>query len=123
MAAIFYMLLGGVGGALRLAAGAAAGIALAYVTIVPLERADARKGYVQEDRAIAAEARLAEVQRQVHAGEIVIASYQEILKNARAKDAADDAQLAKDRKDFEAKLAAADRSCGIDSGDLEWLQH
>ncbi|MER8427845.1 hypothetical protein [Mesorhizobium sp. M1403] len=123
MAAILYMLLGGVGGALRLAAGAAAGIALAYMTIVPLERADARKGYVQEDRAIAAEARLAEVQRQVHAGEIVIASYQEILKNARAKDAADDAQLAKDRKDFEAKLAAAGRSCGIDADDLDWLQH
>ncbi|MBZ9894255.1 hypothetical protein LB545_07845 [Mesorhizobium sp. BR1-1-6] len=121
MAAILYMLLGGVGGALRLAAGVAAGVGLAYLTIVPLERADARRGYVQEDRAISAEAKLAEVQRQVSAGQVVIASYQEILKNARAKDAADDAQFAKDRKEFEAKLAAAGRSCGLDSGDLDWL--
>lgn len=123
MAAILYMLLGGIGGALRLAAGIAGGIALAYVTIVPLERADARRGYVQEDRAIAAEAKLDEVQRQVHAGEIVIASYQEILRNARAKDAADDAQLSKDRKAFEAKLAAAGRKCGLDQSDLDWVQH
>ena len=123
MGAILLALLGGVGGALRFAAGAAAGIGLAYITIVPLERADARRGYVQEDRAIAAEAKLAEVQRQVDAGQIVIASYQEILRNARAKDAADDEQLAKDRKDFEAKLAAAGRSCGIDQSDLDWLQH
>jgi hypothetical protein len=121
MGAFLYMLLGGFSGALRLAAGIAGGIALAWVTIVPFERADARNGYVQEDRALSAEAKLVEVQRQVEAGQIVIASYQEILKNARAKDAADDAQLALDRKDFEAKLAAAGRSCGIDSGDLDWL--
>lgn len=123
MGALLFSLLGGVGGALRLAAGVAAGIGLAYITIVPLERADARRGYVQEDRAIAAEAKLTEVQRQVDAGQVVIASYQEILKNARAKDAADDAQFAKDRKDFEAKLAAAGRSCGLDQSDLDWLQH
>ncbi|RUV98331.1 hypothetical protein EOA88_00390 [Mesorhizobium sp. M5C.F.Ca.IN.020.14.1.1] len=120
---MIWMLLGGVGGALRLAAGLAGGIALAYLTIVPLERADARRGYVQEDRAIAAEAKLAEVQRQIHAGEIVIASYQEILRNARQKDAADDAKLARDRTEFEAKLAAAGRSCNLDAGDLDWLQH
>lgn len=123
MAALLYALLGGFSGALRLGAGIAGGIALAYVTIVPLERADARRGYVQEDRAIAAEAKLVEVQRQVDAGQIVIASYQEILKNARAKDAADDAQLALDRKDYEAKLAAAGRSCGLSDDDLLWLQH
>lgn len=123
MGALFYMLLGGVGGALRLAAGVAAGIALAYVTIVPLERADARRGYVQEDRAIAAEAKLTEVQRQVDAGQIVIASYQEILKNARAKDAEDDAQLAKDRAEFEAKVAAAGRAWNLDQSDVDWLLH
>lgn len=117
------MLLGGVGGALRLVAGVAAGVGLAYLVIVPLERSDARRGYVQEDRAIAAEAKLTEVQRQVSAGQVVIASYQEILKNARAKDAADDAQLAADRKDFEAKLAAAGHSCPLDLGDIEWLRH
>ncbi|WJI43665.1 hypothetical protein NL532_23960 [Mesorhizobium sp. C120A] len=120
---ILYYLLGGVGGALRLAAGAAAGVAFAYLAIVPLERADARRGYVQEDRAIAAEAKLTEVQRQVAAGQIVIASYQEILKNARAKDAADDAQLAKDRAEFEAKVAAAGRAWNLDQSDVDWLLH
>jgi len=120
---VLLLLLGGIGGALRLAAGVVAGICLAYLVIVPIERADARRGYVQEDRALAAEAKLTEVQRQVTAGEIVIASYQEILKNARAKDAADDAQFAQDRKDFEAKLAAAGRSCSLDAGDLDWLRH
>ncbi len=102
MGAILLALLGGLGGALRLAAGAAAGIGLAYLTIVPLERADARRGYVQEAIATAAEAKLSELQRQVAAGEIVIASYQEILKNTRAKDAAEDAQFANDRRTFEA---------------------
>lgn len=82
---------------------------------------EALVGYVLQSKVDAAEAKLAEVQRQVDAGQIVIASYQEILKNARAKDAEDDAQLAKDRKEFEAKLAAAGRSCAIDAGDLDWL--
>lgn len=122
MIAILYTLLGGVGGALRLAAGLAAGIALAYVTIVPLERADARRGYVQEARATAAEAKADELARQVAAGEIVAASYQEILKNRMAKDAADDEQFAKERAEFEAKLATAGRSCNLDSTDLEFLR-
>ena len=86
-------------------------------------RHDALVGYVQQSKADAAEAKLAEVQRQVAAGEIVIASYQEILKNVRAKDAEDDAKFAKERKDFEALLVAAGRSCNLDAGDLQWLQH
>jgi len=103
--------------------GIAIGIALSYVTIVPLERANARAGYVQEDRALAAEAKNIELQRQIDAGNIVISSYQEIRKNALAKEAADDAQLDKDRTAFEAKLKAAGRSCGITADDLDWVQH
>ncbi|TGT76699.1 MULTISPECIES: hypothetical protein [unclassified Mesorhizobium] len=86
-------------------------------------RREALVGYVLQSKADAAEAKLAEVQRQVAAGQIVIASYQEILKNARAKDAEDDAKFAKERKDFEALLVAAGRSCNLDAGDLQWLQH
>lgn len=86
-------------------------------------RHDALVGYVLQSKADAAEAKLAEVQRQVAAGEIVIASYQEILKNARAKDAEDDAKFAKERKDYESLLAAAGRSCGLDQSDLDFLQH
>lgn len=86
-------------------------------------RQEALVGYVLQSKVDAAEAKLTEVQRQVAAGQIVIASYQEILKNARAKDAADDEKFAKERKDFEALLVAAGRSCGLDAGDLEWLQH
>lgn len=86
-------------------------------------RHEALVGYVLQSKADAAEAKLAEVQRQVAAGEIVIASYQEILKNARAKDAEDDAKFAKERKDFENLLAAAGRSCNADQSDLDWLRH
>lgn len=86
-------------------------------------RREALVGYVLQSKLDASDAKLAEIQRQVTAGEIVIASYQEILKNARAKDAADDAQFAKERKDFEDLLVAAGRSCGIDQSDLDWLQH
>lgn len=86
-------------------------------------RREALVGYVLQSKADAAEAKLAEVQRQVDAGQIVIASYQEILKNARAKDAADDAQLAKDRAEFEAKVAAAGRAWKLDQSDLDWLLH
>lgn len=86
-------------------------------------RHDALVGYVLQSKADAAEAKLAEVQRQADAGQVVIESYQEILRNARAKDAEDDAKFAKERKDFEALLVAAGRSCNIDAGDLLWLQH
>jgi hypothetical protein len=103
--------------------GIAIGIAFSYLVIVPLERRDARAGYVQEDRALAAEAKSAELQRQVEAGNIVVASYQEVLKNARAKDAVDDAELEKGRAEFEAKLKAAGRDCGLTAGDLDWVQH
>lgn len=85
-------------------------------------RREALVGYVLQSKADAAEAKLIEVQRQVAAGEIVIASYQEILKNARAKDAEDDAKFAKERKDFETLLVAAGRSCGLDQSDLDWLR-
>ncbi|MER9912779.1 hypothetical protein NKJ71_19325 [Mesorhizobium sp. M0050] len=86
-------------------------------------RHEALVGYVLQSKVDAAEAKLAEAQRQVSAGQIVIASYQEILKNARAKDAADDAQLAKDRAEFEAKVAAAGRAWNLDQSDVDWLLH
>jgi hypothetical protein len=86
-------------------------------------RHEALVGYVLQSKLDASEAKLTEVQRQVSAGQIVIESYQEILRNARAKDAIDDAKFAKERKDFESLLVAAGRSCGIDQSDLDWLQH
>lgn len=103
--------------------GIAIGVGFSYLVIVPLERADARAGYVQEDRALAAEAKSAELARQVEAGNIVVASYQEVLKNARAKDAVNDAELEKGRVEFEAKLKAAGRDCGLTADDLDWVQH
>ena len=86
-------------------------------------RHEALVGYVQQSKADAAEAKLAEVQRQVAAGQIVVASYQEILKNARAKDAEDDAKFATERRNFEAALVAAGRSCGLSQPDIDWLHH
>lgn len=103
------------------AIGLAAGVGFSYLVIVPLERHDARAGYVQEDRALAAEAKAAELARQVGAGQVVIDAYQVQLKNIRAKDAEDDAQFAKDRADFQSRLVAAGRACGLSADDLDWL--
>jgi hypothetical protein len=81
----------------------------------------ARKGYVQEVRATAAEAKADELQRQVDAGAIVISSYQEIAKNARAAEQQTAADAEQRISDYEKLLQTAGRKCPLDQSDLDWL--
>lgn len=81
----------------------------------------ARAGYVLLAEKTAAEAKATELLRQVNAGQIVIASYQEIAKNAKAAEQtiADDAETR--ITEYEKRLEAAGRSCRLDQSDIDEL--
>lgn len=81
----------------------------------------ARQGYVVEARATAAEAKANELQRQVNAGQIVISSYQEIAKNAKAAEqkASDNAE--QQIRDNETILRNTGRSWLLDQHDVDEL--
>lgn len=102
-------------------AGGAAVALFFIVVIVPIKQHEARKGFVVEARATAAEAKAAELQRQVNAGQIVVDSYQEIAKTAKAAE-----QLAADTaeqriSEYETLLRNAGRSCGLSDDDIRML--
>lgn len=107
-------------------AGAVALLAAAFLGFrVWLSAHDAAvlKGYVLVSEKIAAEAELAEVKRQLDAGKIVIASYTEVAKNARAKELETSAQAETRIKEYEAKLVSLGRRCDLDSADIDELLH
>ncbi len=114
-------IIGRFAGIVRMAMGAAAAALLFWLVVVPLERADARKGYVLEVRALAAEAERDELARQVKAGKIVTEAYHEQLRNFRAKDAADDVELEKRIIENEALRKAAGRACLLGDSDRRFL--
>lgn len=89
---------------------------------VEAERRKAREGYVQEARAIAAEAKLAETQRQLAAGRVALDSYSKLLQEAQAREASSDAEVERKIADYEIILAAKNRSCRLDQSDLDWLR-
>jgi len=89
---------------------------------VDTERQAAREGYVREARAIAAEAKAAELQRQLEAGRKALAGYADLLTAAQKAETLASDQLEKRISDYEAQLAAAGRSCLLDSHDLDWLR-
>lgn len=113
--------IGGFGGIARLATGAAFAAIGMYFVVVPLERADAVKGKVDEYRATSAEAQLDETQRQLHAGSIVIDAYQVQLKNALAKEKATSDDLENQIRDNEALRKTRGRSDGLDDADVKFL--
>jgi hypothetical protein len=81
----------------------------------------ARQSYVLLAEKTAAEAKANELQRQVNAGQIVISSYQEIAKNAKASEqAATDAAEIR-IKDYETKLSANGKSCPLTGDDIDWM--
>lgn len=90
-----------------------------------LSKHDARvlEGYVRLSEKVAAEAQLTEMQRQIDAGKIVIASYTEVAKNARKKEEETAVNAEVRIKDYEAKLVTLGRSCGLDASDISELQH
>lgn len=114
-------ILEGIKAALYAIAGAALAALFCWLVVIPLERNDARRGYVVEARATAAEAKSAELQRQVNAGQLVISSYQEIAKNDRARDAQTAADTDIRIKEYEKRLEAAGRSWHLDQSDVDEL--
>lgn len=89
---------------------------------VEAERERAREGYVREARLLAAEARLAEKQRQLDAGRKAAEGFAALLAEARAREAGQAAiDLAEDAE-YEALLEAAGRSCRLDQSDIDWLR-
>lgn len=89
---------------------------------VEAEREKAREGYVREARLIAAEARLAETERQLVAGRKALDGFAELLAEAQAREAAQSEQDAQDDAEFQAALKAANRSCSITDDDIRWLR-
>ncbi|TPN11741.1 hypothetical protein [Mesorhizobium sp. B2-1-2] len=85
-------------------------------------RRDALIGYVQQSRLDAAEAKSAEIERQLKAGRLAAEQFAQLLAEAQAKDRADDLETEKRISEYEQKLAAKDRSCNLDGDDLEFLR-
>ncbi|PQA71549.1 hypothetical protein, partial [Brucella oryzae] len=74
---------------------------------------DARQGDGVEVQTIALEAKLADRDRQIKAGQLVIESYQEQLRYARRAEQERFEQTEQEIPDYERKLAAAGRSCRV----------
>lgn len=85
-------------------------------------RHEALVGYVQQSKLDAAEAKNAEIERQLAAGRKAAALYAEMLADAQAKDRADEEETAKRNADYEAKLAAQGRSCRITQSDRDFVR-
>lgn len=111
---------------IKIGLGAVAGIALmlTYNALIhdPATRREARQGYVLEAQKTALEAKIAEQQRQISAGNLVIESYQEQLKNSRAAEAAHAEQTELEIAEYEARLKDTGRRCELNDADIEWLR-
>lgn len=81
------------------------------------------KGYVTQAKLDAANATVAELQRQKEAADYAIASYTKQLAKAQADEAAQSARTEQEISDYEAKLKAADRACLLDQSDLDFELH
>lgn len=114
-------LMGGLAGIVRLAMGAAAASLLFWLIIIPLEVREAKHGMVQEVRAVAAETKAAELERQVSAGAIVIEAYQVQLKNSRAAEEAAADEVEKRISEYETLRKTSGRSCSLDDIDRKFL--
>lgn len=111
---------------LKIGAGLALGIVLmlGYNALIhdPMVEREARAGYVLEAQKTALEAKLTEQQRQTEAGKLVIASYQEVLKNARADEAEKSQQIETEIAGYEVRLKEAGRRCDLDASDIDFLR-
>lgn len=92
-----------------------------YLFVVPLERADAVRGKVDQFRATSAEAERDELRRQVNAGKIVIDAYQVQLRNVRAKEEAAANEVERRITENEALRQASGRVCRLDGSDVKFL--
>lgn len=117
-----WSLIGGFSGLARIAIGGACAWVVMSLIIVPMERADAVRGKVDEFRATAAEAERDELRRQLTAGNIVIEAYQAQLRNVRAKEEATANEVERQIAENEALRAASGRVCALDDADVEFLR-
>ncbi|MEP9389672.1 hypothetical protein [Mesorhizobium sp. KR9-304] len=70
----------------------------------------------------ALEARIVENERQLAAGRKAAEGFAELLRQAQLREAQQAAIDAEEDADYEAELAAAGRSCGLSTDDLDWLR-
>lgn len=79
-------------------------------------------GYVLRSEKISAEAQRDELQRQLNAGQIVIASYQEISRNATASEEQTASAAEVRINEYEKLLQSAGRRCNLDADDIRMLE-
>jgi hypothetical protein len=70
----------------------------------------------------ALEAQLAERNRQLEAGRKAAEGFAELLRQSQLREAQQATIDAEEDAEYEAELAAAGRSCGLDQSDLDWLR-
>lgn len=87
----------------------------------PAVAASARQDYVQRAELTAAQARLAEVERQRNAGAQTLEEYRKRLAAYQTAAAAEDARHEQEISDYEKKLADLGKSCLVDGDFLDWL--
>ena len=96
----------------------------ASVWMVPDAIRDARSGYVLEVRATTAEAKAAELQRQLKANSLVIEAYQTQVRNDAARDETRAAAVEKQIAEYEAarRMEPDNTARVITPADIEFLR-
>lgn len=84
---------------------------------------NARAGYVLAAEKTAAEAQVAELQRQVRAGERALEEHRQRLAADQAYDQQQSIQREQEILAYEALLSQANRRCALSADDLRFLQH
>ena len=140
-------IIGGIRGAVTAVAGAAVGVGLSVLFYeglplgplrsIPLlgpvfeqvadgrvdrERRAALNGFVLEVRAVAAEARVAELERQRNEQAIVFEEFRKRQAAEQQAEADREARRAPERKSYEKKLHDNGSRRGLTAGDIEWLR-
>lgn len=88
----------------------------------PAVRRAALKNYVLKVELTAAEARLAETQRQRNVAAQALRDFRERITVMEAQDAADRERHEQEIADYEKALATRNRSCLLDDADIQWLR-
>lgn len=79
-------------------------------------------GYVLQSKLDTAEAKNAEIERQLKAGRLAAEQFAKLLADAQAKDRADEAETEKRIADYEKQLANQGRSCRLTQSDIDFLR-
>lgn len=125
MAAV-WVLIGGIGGAVRIAFACAvtAALAIVYTHIVAIPNAvsEAKSSYASELRTETAKQLAEEVQRQTKAYQTVIDAYQTQYRNALTAQAARNEEIEKDIAENEKSRSAEGRACPLSQSDIDFLR-